>query len=204
MQIQGIVHRETDMMIRSIIIVLILGTPLLHAEESKNRIGLNYQYFKNDINNVSATPNTFSIEFARALHPRVAAVGSIVLSSSDGSASESISVNLNTTTFDYTTSIDSEMQLSAEIYLFDQYEANFNPYFNLGISTIETEFQIDATQNGNLSSSTVSTSDSSGIVYGAGFMYKFLEAWGLKAEYIDIAHDDTNATKFSFGIHRKF
>lgn len=202
MQLRAVIQREINM-IRSLAIVLVLVTTSLQAEEGKNRVGLNYQYFQNDINNVSATPDTISLELARNLNNRITAVGSIVLSSSDGNASEIFSVNLNTTELDYTTSINSEIQLSTEIYLFDQYETNFNPYFNLGISTVETETQIDTTQNGSLTNSTSTANDSSGVVYGIGFIYTFHEAWGLKAEYIDIAHDDyTNATKFTFGIHR--
>ena len=184
--------------------LLILIAPSLYAQDSKHQIGLMYQYFQNDINNVTATPDTLAVEYSRVLTPKIAAVGSIAIPLSDGEAYETYTFPGTTTEDEYIVSVKSEIQLGLQMHLFEQSEVNFDPYLSLGFSKIETEYEVNTTVNGSLNETLSGTGSSSGFVYGIGFNYHFSGKWGVKAEYIDVAHDDdTNATKYSFGIQRK-
>ena len=188
------------------VFIAMLFSSLAFANDTKNyKVEIGYEYFKQDIGNVSVTPKVLTLGLSKNVTPRIALGAKFGTSLSENTSSESFrnaSAGTNIE-IDYVGNVESEIEIFGELFLNEGINNNFNPYLKLAISSVKSEIEVVSVVNSGASNTTTENNDSSGLIYGAGFLVGFGKAWSVKAEFADIAHDDeTSATKLTFGLQR--
>ncbi len=175
------------------------------SDAKKYKVEIGYEYFKQDLGNVSVTPKVLTFGLSKNITPRIALGAKFGTSLSENTSSESFHSSSAGTNIeiDYVGSVESEIEIFGEFFLNEGVNNNFNPYLKLAVSSVKSEIEVVSVQNSGAPNTTTKNNDSSGLMYGVGFLVGVGKAWSAKAEFADIAHDDeTSATKLTFGLQK--
>lgn len=187
------------------LIMMVFSSVAFANDTKKYKVEIGYEYFKQDLGNVSVTPKVLTFGLLKNITPRVALGAKFGTSLSENTSSESFrnfsaGTNLE---IDYVGSVEGEIELFAEFFLNEGINNKFNPYLKLAVSSVRSEIEVVSVLNSGAPNTTIENNDSSGLIYGAGFLIGFGNTWGVRAEFADIAHDDkTSSTKLTFGLQK--
>lgn len=187
-------------------LIAMLFSSVAFGNDTKTyKVEIGYEYFKQDIGNVSVTPKVLTLGLSKNITPRIALGAKFGTSLSENTSSESFrnaSAGTNIE-IDYVASVDSEIEVFGEFFLNEGVNNKFNSYLKLAISSVKSEIEVVSVVNGGAPNTATENNDSSGLIYGAGFLLNFGKTWGVRAEFTDIAHDDkTSATKLTLGFQK--